>query len=307
MTSSTTLTARSPEDLLAMVPVVLGFVPSDSVVMLTFGAEHTFHARVDLPEGSHELPHVVAALLDPALQHRVRRVVFVIYSRHERRAQRAGRAVVSAFEGSGIVVVDALRADGQRWFPLRGGHLGAPARGTPYDVSAHRFLAQSVVDGRVTHGSRAELAATLAADPEAVRRTTELLAAHVPADDDPDWVRDQVARHVTEGSTPTLADAARLLGALADDRVRDVVCALMTRQTAAEHVRLWTVVLRGAPEPSVPAPAALLGFAAWLAGDGALAWCAIDCCTRADPDYGLAQVLAEILTRAVPPSVWEAG
>ena len=91
MTSSTTLTARSPEDLLALVPVVLGFVPSDSVVMLTFGAEHTFHARVDLPEGRDELPDVVAALLDPAVQHRVRRVVFVVYSRHERRAQRAGR------------------------------------------------------------------------------------------------------------------------------------------------------------------------------------------------------------------------
>ena len=33
-----TLTARGPEDVLAVVPVVLGFVPEDSLVMLTFGA-----------------------------------------------------------------------------------------------------------------------------------------------------------------------------------------------------------------------------------------------------------------------------
>ena len=35
---TTTLTARRPEDLLAAVPVVLGFHPRDSLVMLTFDA-----------------------------------------------------------------------------------------------------------------------------------------------------------------------------------------------------------------------------------------------------------------------------
>ena len=48
-TQTHTMTARCPEDLLAMVPVTLGFTPTDSVAMLTFGAVHPFHARVDLP------------------------------------------------------------------------------------------------------------------------------------------------------------------------------------------------------------------------------------------------------------------
>ena len=44
--------ARSPEDLIALVPFVLGFHPSESVVLLTFGAPGgSFHARVDLPDG----------------------------------------------------------------------------------------------------------------------------------------------------------------------------------------------------------------------------------------------------------------
>ena len=46
---ATKLTTRTPEDVLAAVPVVLGFEPLDSVVMLTFGGGETFHARVDLP------------------------------------------------------------------------------------------------------------------------------------------------------------------------------------------------------------------------------------------------------------------
>ena len=36
------LTFRTPEDVLAAVPVLLGFEPSDSVVMLTFGGRETF-------------------------------------------------------------------------------------------------------------------------------------------------------------------------------------------------------------------------------------------------------------------------
>ncbi len=49
-TGPTTLTARTPEDLLAVVRVVLGFEPADSIVMLTLGARHPCHARVDLPD-----------------------------------------------------------------------------------------------------------------------------------------------------------------------------------------------------------------------------------------------------------------
>ena len=46
-------------------------------------------------------------------------------------------------------------------------------------------------------------------------------------------------------------------------------------------------------------------LAAWLSGQGALAWCAIDRCRESDSDYGLAGLLAELLAHAVPPSAWE--
>ena len=76
----------------------------------------------------------------------------------------------------------------------------------------------------------------------------------------------------------------------------------MGRDTARDHVAFWTDLVRRSPADLLPAPAALLGFAAWLAGHGALAWCAVDACQEADPDYGLADILSQLLAHAVPPT-----
>src|SRR3954452_13127364 len=121
----TTLTARSPEDLLAVVPVVLGFFPQDSIVMLTLGPRTTFHARVDLPRGPDAVAESIESLLEPAARHRVRRVVFVVYSDDDRAARSAARPLRRAFQRAGIDVVDTLRADASRWYSLAGSR-GAP-------------------------------------------------------------------------------------------------------------------------------------------------------------------------------------
>ena len=73
------------------------------------------------------------------------------------------------------------------------------------------------------------------------------------------------------------------------------------------HVDFWADVLRRTPDPLAAAPAALLAFAAWQAGDGALAWCALDRCTEVEPDYSLARLIARALTDAISPDTWEGG
>ncbi len=314
MTRTTTLTARSPEDLLALVPIVLGFVPRDSVVMLTFGAQRTFHARVDLPVREAEVAEVVQALLEPARRHLVRRVVFVLYAADARAARTVARPLVRAFEEADVEVIDVLRADGDRWFTVLGRRRGVPLCGVAYDVSAHPFAAEAVLDGRVTHASREELADTLRADPDRVAAVAAALAARSARDPDGGtggdagelvWARQLVADHATSGTAPADADLARLLVGMRDQLVRDAAWMVMTRDTAREQVGLWTDVVRRSPLEVLAAPAALLGFAAWLSGQGALAWCAIDRCRESDPDYGLAGLLAELLVHAVPPSAWE--
>jgi hypothetical protein len=304
----TTLTACTPEDLLAVVPLVLGFAPDDSVVMLTFGARSAFHARVDLPsgrDGPGDVDELVACLREPALRHGVERVVFVVYSADPLPAERVTRRLVRSFRGAGIEVVDVIRADGRCWFPMMRSRRSAPPGGVPYDVSAHPFAAQAVVEGQVTLQSRDELARSLESDPPAVARVLDVLPER--ADPDPAWVHDTVGRHARDRTTPADEEAARLLLVVGTHVVsRDAAWVLLRRDDARHHVDLWTDLVRRAPDQLVGSAAAVLAMAAWLAGHGALAWCAVDRAESAEPGHSLAGLVAELLITATPPSLWEA-
>ena len=303
---TTTLTARSPEDLLAMVPVVLGFVPTDSITMLTFGATRTFHARVDLPPPDEPVEEVVGSLCEPALRHGVRRVVFVLYTADPLPAERVCRRLVRTFRAAGIEVIDVIRADGRRWFPMLHGRRAAGPAGTPYDVSSHRFAAQAVVEGRVTHRSRTELADSLETDAGRAALVEAAARDVRSAADDPLWVRATVVRHAGAGTVPSDQEAARLLGAVDTGGVAlAAVFAGVPREDAALHVALWTDLVRRAPEELVPAAASALALLAWLAGHGALAWCAVDRATALEPEHELAGVVADLLAGAVPPTDWD--
>lgn len=304
-----TYTARTPEDLLAVVPVVLGFHPQDSVVLLTFGADRPFHARVALPTTPAGTDELVEQLVAPCRRHGVRRAVVLVYSGDERSSARAARALVRGLTTSGVDVLDAIRAHEGRWYVASGPRGAVPEHGVPYDVSVHPFAAQAVLEGRVTHGSREALAETVAPDLPAVRAVTEALAqlpgGAPPVAAERAWAADLVARHVRAGSRPSDADVARLVVGMLDVAVRDGAWELMRRDGADRHERFWVDVVRRTPPGLLAAPAALLAFAAWLAGHGALAWCALDRCEEAAPGYRLAGYLAHALTHAVPPTVWD--
>ncbi len=306
------LAARTPADLLAAVPCVLGFHPEDSLVMLTFSADgRTFHARVDLPSEPEHLPELCEVLLQAALCNRVERVVLVAYTTAATLAGTVLHAVHDAFDAEDIDVVEMLRADGTRWFPMRAGLPGQLYRGVRYDTSSHPFSAESVLAGRVTHGSRQELAATLRADPEAVAavqkalrgRAGRLPSAQLPAE--AHWLFTTVFTHMADGTTPSVDELARLIAACRDNELRDVAWSLITRESASRQVDFWRVVLRCCPVAWAAPPAGLLAFACWLSGQGALAWCAVDRCRESDSGYSMADRIAQVLEAAVPPDAWE--
>lgn len=317
----TTLTARSPEDLLAAAAVVLGFWPSDSAVMLTFGCRHPFHARVDLPDrgdivdvvdGPHRLAgacrEVADTLVGPALQHGATRVVLLLYSDDPTLTRACWAALRTGFDDAGIEVIDAVRVGADRWYPLRAADRRRD-EGVAYDVSAHPFLVQAILDGRVTHRSRDDLAATLTTDDDAAARVAALVADLDAGA--PDGAVDELTEGTwvealaVDGHPPGEADLARLVRGLRSTRVRDAAWSTITCETARAAIGFWTDVVRRTPDRLVPAPAALLAWAAWQHGNGALAWCAVDRCREVDVAYPLAGLLAEALERAVPPSVWD--
>jgi hypothetical protein len=238
-------------------------------------------------------------------QHGVRPLLFVNKPDAAARAGGAARLLERRFGRDGIEVVEALRADGERWWPASGTRPGVPAWGVPYDVAAHPFSAEAVLDGRVLHGSREELRATVGPVPRLV--TSVVVALAEVADDPPGaaWVAALVERHCRDGTVPSDPETARLLRGMLDPAVRDAACSGLCRATARAQVAFWTEVVRRCPEPLLAGPAALLALAAWQAGHGALAWCALDRCLEVDEEYPLAGLLSRVLTEALPPDAWD--
>ena len=119
-------------------------------------------------------------------------------------------------------------------------------------------------------------------------------------------MRRRVQRFLADGGRLDTHDVARLCLAMAVSlEVRDVAWAEMTRENAARP--RGAVARRRAPLPAGAARRRrppCWAFAAWLAGNGALAWCAVDRAQEAEPGYGLAGLLTQALAGAVPPSAW---
>jgi len=133
--------------------------------------------------------------------------------------------------------------------------------------------------------------------------TSLLQLAELPAAEVDRFFAEEDPEHIV-----ALVDAAtdeQLRRLVTRVEVRDAALYAVTRASAADHLRVWSCLLRGASDDQVPDVAALTAFCAWLSGDGALAWCALDRCFAVDDVHRLGRCLAECLERALPPSAWE--
>jgi len=297
---------RSPADLLACVTLALGFVPERSVVLLSLPPGRGPHARVDLVADLVDAPAMAQALVRPALRHAVSRVALVVLDDLERGAAVAP-VLEDAFAAVGIEVVALVAADGTHWLSLlRGQRTTVPRE---YDALSHPFVADAVLRGQVVLASRQAVRASLEPDPELVHavqraaRGSRTAAGTSRPSRDAGWVRQTLEEHVRAGTSPGVRDLADLLTALEDPACRDAAWAWAERADARAHVDLWLRVVRGCPDERVGPAAAVLAFHAWLAGDGALAWCALDRVRRGRP-VSLAALVEDLLEAAASPDLW---
>jgi hypothetical protein len=313
-----TFVARTPTDLVAVVPAVLGFHPQDSVVLLTFASPGgSFHARVDLPVAAAEQEEVADVLLDAVVRNGVRRAALLLYTDDVEAAHEQAMLLIARLLALDVDVIEVLRVDDGHWHPVpEDGSLG-----TAYELETHPFTAQRVYEGHVVRRDREELADSLVGtdDDDAVEvalaatRFADLVAtSRAPGGTVHDFLRTEarwLQRHLRarpdDRSRLDPGDAGRMLVLASLGPTREVALAEISRENSASHVDLWLELVRRSPRDLLPGPAALLAFAAWQHGDGALAWCAIDRCLEVDPDFATAHCVAEMLTRAVPPTAWE--
>ena len=288
-----TITIRTPADVIDIVPHLLGFEPKASLVVMTVGA---FHARVDLPVGAHEVDHVANTLLEACLKHGVDRVLLAAYTEFGYDLER--ERLTQAFENAGVNVAVFLRVTDTHWYSPTGDKhprsVGPLACARALDGSAplpsredlERSLDQTSFE--ITQRDVDAASLTVSVDHATARRVHEIALDSV----DP-FTRDHVDY-----------DDATFLAMLAETKLRDVAWSTITRENARDHVTFWSEVVRETPRDggAINAPAALLAFAAWLAGNGALAWCAVDLCSG---DYRMGELIKGLLYGAVDPSTWQ--
>lgn len=299
----TRLQVRTPGDIAAFVPLALGFVPHRSVVVVSVGATGGgMHARVDLPHDPDDVDDVVESLLRAARRNDVRDTVVVVYDDDTTVADEAAWAVREEFTAAGIGVREVLRVHDDHWYAVLPGAPLAAYGGVPFARAEHPFTAQAVFEGRVTHASREALRDTVAPDEAAVARSRSHLAdaTSLPVG----ALSALVRRHVRAGTTFSPTELAAVAETVRTGERRDEAWAWLGRADARSAVALWSDAVRRLPDSHVAGPAAVLAFAAWLSGDGALSWCAVDRCRDSEPDHSLAGLVAQLLESATPPDTW---
>ena len=321
------LRAATPDAVLAVVPHMLGFYPSRSLVVLGLGEQSrvmvTF--RYDLPEPfdqevasdiAHHAEYVLSREQIPAamlIGYGSEDVVLPVL------AQTAAR-----IGNHGIHLQEALRAEaGRYWSLLCSDEMCCPPEGRSYDPGSHPAAAAMTGAGLTAHPDREALARTLqrpAGTADAIARATEharkrlarlVASGEAAGDRDPklratrvgrSQLQRAIRRYRAGGRIDSYAHLAWLAVLLSDIRVRDDAWARMKPAHRDEHCRLWTDVLRAATTDFVPAPASLLAFTAWQAGNGALAAMAVDRALAANLGYSMAHLLAGAIEAALPPA-----
>ena len=317
----------SPASLLAVVPVLLGFEPGNSMVVIGVGqpgAEVRLTLRYDLPAPG-LAPAVAAHALSVLTAQRIQTAVAVGYG-PEHLVSPVAAALRDCAPGADVTVTELLRADNQRyWSYVCDDPACCPPEGKPFDVRDHPAARAMAAESARVLASRDALAATVApatgAAAEQMRQATrqaEEQVARAIARAARSGRKASVRRLIATVGLPAVSEgirryrgggrlesgeAAWLTVVLRDLRVRDDAWSRMRPEHREAHTRLWTDLTRLAQPGYVCAPAALLAFVAWQSGNGALANVALDRALAEDPDYSMAVLLRQVIDSGAPPSL----
>lgn len=295
VTDTPTVTIRNAEDILAIVPHMIGFTPGvGSLVILNVGPERGPSARLDLPELA-DMPQLVRALM-PALP-QISRAILVAYTHDAELAHAAFDQISEHVEVLTVIRV----SDGFYW--------EREAEGLPYDdASENQASVEMIGHGSAPAASREDYAVASEPELEMVALVTALTGvlpagllctARVRADQL--WAYERCSRFTEPLDN---ADAARLTVALCRKEVRDAVVATLR---CDQHAKARTAFWRHAASKCSTLQttvAALYAMAAWLAGNGAEAWFGCEFITDHHGDTSLSSLIEIALSGAMDPALW---
>ena len=179
VTPTIPITLRSPAELLAVIPHILGFQPTSSIVILTMRGQHLgLTMRNDLPEPA-QTEEVAALLMQPLRREDPDRVLLIGYEERPGQSMPVIDALNRRLGEAGIEVQDRIVVHSGRWRSLTCSEPGCcPIEGSviPTAAEAAHVTAEFVGAGIAPAYSRTELAARLEAGSAAVE-VAEILSS----------------------------------------------------------------------------------------------------------------------------------
>ncbi len=318
-----------PGELIAAIPALLGFHPSNSVVALSLmGASASTLGPVMRHDYFPSVRGKPARQMSAALRQfaavcdgeGARAVVLVVITDCSAAETLIDETIELAevFEdmlgGTCVELADVLCTaaieSGQPWTSV----MRSIHRGTLPDPASSSVAAAQVLGGRVIRRSREELVRWVHGAARNHGTIARLIAsrressAHSggPSGETAvqrriDLVLEHVRRVAAGAHCPDPQECADLVVALTDVRVRDVVLGLAITSVAAHAEQLWLVLTHEVPSPERAWPATLLGFFAYVRGDGPLAGVALSAALSADSEHTLAGLLDLSLQSGMRP------
>ena len=308
-----------PGDILAVLPSLCGFPPTESLVLLSLRGPRRrlgLTARVDLPDPLDE-PGLAAMCADRMAADGASCVVVVVLSEHGRRPELVG-AVRDGLAERGVDVLEALHVTAGRWTSYACDADCCPPEGTPVPTSPAVLglvQAEQVASGRVVLPSRDDLVRSLAPPALLAAREAEQHLEQARQA----WLRSRAEHGAVAARRSTLehvqvlldrvaagtavgpVDAAVLAVGMRDVQARDAVATLiLTRED--ELLSLLVQVARQVGPPDDAQVCALVAWTAYARGEGALANVALDRALATQPDHSLSLLLRSCLDGGVPPS-----
>ena len=294
-----TITLRGAPGLFAAVPVLLGFRPTDSLVLVCLrapGASLSQLARADLGSG----PSACARLVDFARRY-ADAAALVCYCPTGRRPALLD-AVMGGLQMAGVPLAGAWLVDRERAWAVGLDGESFPAEDED-DPGVVHLRAAHALAGRAVLPTRDHLVDSIAAPTGARMRDAVAVRAEVAREPTPPGrrVASRALQECERTGSVRPRTAARLARAIDDPRVRDdlVVRALQ------EADRPWVAMLISVAACTPGRPAAqvcvVLSLLAYRNGEGALAQVAAQRALETDPGHTLARMMVEVMDKAMPP------
>ena len=294
---------RDTVDLVALAPYLLGYQPDERLVFLVLESGR-LHATGAVELAALAVPAEVEAALDAVIGRLSQPLVMLCAWSEDSELAWAALDLAQQSVGSHRVL-DCVVVDADGWTSRTGRH------GDRQSLQASPAVTEAVVAGYSVAPSR-EAAVAVVQGPEGslrqeledlYRATEEVLVGRGESS----WLPRALglARQARASQQPTRTQLAEL-GLLAGlEDVRERLWLEMSRRNAAADLELWTRVVAQTPPTFAVGPLLVMGFAAWLSGEGALLVSCVERAEALDYDGWELDVLSGLNRGAVPPSTWE--